>query len=78
MASPTTLGDAVASASNELRTLALIAHNPGIWEYAARTADRSGSVIDGYSPATCAVFEFVSDWNEFCAAPKRLLVQRSG
>lgn len=78
LASPQTLAELVCAASEELRVLAVVVHNPGVWEYAERLAKRSGRFVGSYSPATCAVFELEGRWSEFAGAAPTLIAERRG
>lgn len=78
LASPPTLGQCVRNCDNATRRLALVAHNPGIWEFASPLAVSCGAMLEGFSPATCVVFEFRGDWADFPGSALRLIAQRAG
>jgi phosphohistidine phosphatase len=78
LASPSALADALSACGDEVSTLALVGHNPGIWEYAGRLAQRSGQMVGSYSPATCTIFELEGGWSDFAAGTPALIAERRG
>lgn len=78
LAGPRALAACIASCDPEVQTLGIVAHNPGIWEFAASRAERSGTIVEGYSPATCVVFEFAGAWSDFERLSPRVIAQRQG
>ena len=78
LASPPTLGECVRHCEPTTRRLAIVAHNPGIWEFATPLAGTCGVLIEGFSPATCVLFEFGGDWSGFPGSALRLITQRAG
>ena len=78
LASPPTLGACGRDCDAATQRLMLVAHNPGIWEFASPLAASCGGMVEGFSPATCVLFEFTGEWADFPSRALRLVVQRAG
>jgi phosphohistidine phosphatase len=78
LAPPRALSACVRDCEPTTSTLAIVAHNPGIWEFAGALADRCGARVDGFSPATCVVVEFEGAWADFDRLALRVVEQRRG
>lgn len=70
-ASAETIENAIVITDNNIATLAIVAHNPGVTDFLI--AHGSGKYFDNLPTSGVAIFEFEGEWCNFLQSEKKLL-----